>query len=183
MANLKIQEIREEENMSAKVAYDEYKKNKVVTASGVELIVQLYDEVIKNAQRARAILKKSEKLTFDEIKEKTRSINKAVNIVTGLADALDMEKGGEISLHLSKLYEFVNMRLLSANVNGDPVMLDESLRILCELREGWIGILKQETECRHTVNSRQRENPEPELPQGAVPVRKYEMYNRQAIKL
>jgi flagellar protein FliS len=168
--------------MSAKVAYDEYKKNKVVTASGVELIVQLYDEVIKNIQRARMILKKSEKLTFDEIKEKTRSINKAVNIVTGLADALDMEKGGEISLHLSKLYEFVNMRLLSANLNGDPALLDESLRILCELREGWIGILKQGNECRITANCLGSENPELELPREAVPAKKYEMYNRLAIK-
>jgi flagellar protein FliS len=168
--------------MGAKVAYDEYKKNKIVTASGVELIVQLYDEVIKNAQRARMILKKSEKLTFDEIKEKTSAINKAVNIVTGLADALDMEKGGEISLHLSKLYEFVNMRLLSANLNGDPVMLDESLRILCELREGWIGILRQENECRNKVNCRKSEKPEPELPREAVPVKKFEMYNRLAIK-
>jgi flagellar protein FliS len=168
--------------MSAKVAYDEYKKNKVVTASGVELIVQLYDEVIKNIQLARMILKKSEKLTFDEIKEKTRSINKAVNMVTGLADALDMEKGGEISLHLSKLYEFVNMRLLSANLNGDPAMLDESLRILCELREGWIGILKQGTECRIKANCLKSENPEFELPREAVPAKKYEMYNRLAIK-
>jgi len=168
--------------MSAKVAYDEYKKNKVVTASGVELIIQLYDEVIKNIQRARMILKKSEKLSFDEIKEKTRAINKAVNIITGLADALDMEKGGEISLNLSKLYEFLNMRLLSANLNGDPVMLDESLRILCELREGWIGILKQENECRNKANCRKSEKPEPEFQREAVPVKKYEMYNRLAIK-
>jgi flagellar protein FliS len=167
--------------MSAKVAYDEYKKNKVVTASGVELIVQLYDEVIKNAQHARAILKKSEKLTFDEIKEKTRSIKKAVNIVTGLADALDMEKGGEISLHLSKLYEFVNMRLLSANLNGDPVMLDESLRILCELREGWTGILKQESD-KSKADSRKGEKPHTDSPK-AVSIKRYEMYNHLAIKL
>jgi len=78
--------------MSAKVAYDEYKKNKVITASGVELIVQLYDGIIKNIHLAREIFTKGDTLTFDEIKEKGKVISKAMNIVTGLADALDMEK-------------------------------------------------------------------------------------------
>jgi|GEM_PF-1929204 flagellar protein FliS len=169
--------------MCANIAYDEYKKHKVVTASGVELIVQLYDEVIKNIQHARTILKKSEKLTFDELKEKTRSIGKAVSIVTGLAEALDTERGGEISLNLGKLYEFVNMRLLSANLNGDPVMLDESLRILSELREGWVGILIQENQCRQKANCRKSEAPEAGLPREALQDKRHEMYNRLAIKL
>ena len=78
------------------------------------------------------------------IKTKGKALNKAVNIVTALADSLDMEKGGDISNNLSKLYEFINMRLLNANLNNDPVMLDEAVRVLKELREAWVGIIKQE---------------------------------------
>ncbi len=36
------------------------------------------------------------------------------------------------------------MRLLNANLHNDPVMLDEAVRVLNELREAWVGILKQE---------------------------------------
>ena len=130
--------------MSAKVAFDEYKRNKVITASGVELIIQLYDEIMNNIRVARPILAKGDKLSFDDVKAKGKALNKAVNIITALADSLDMEKGGDISNNLSKLYEFINMRLLNANLNNDPVMLDEAVRVLNELREAWVGILKQE---------------------------------------
>ncbi len=169
--------------MSAKVAFDEYKKNKVVTSSGVELIVQLYDELIRNIQLARSILSKGDTLTFDEIKEKGKVISKAMNIVTGLAEALDMEKGGDISINLGKLYEFVNMRLLNANLNNDPVMLDEALRVLHELREAWEGILKQENEDKQKEAGSTREKPEEKFqPEAVAVVRKSGTYNRLAIK-
>jgi flagellar protein FliS len=134
----------EELEMTAKVAFDEYKRNKVITANGVELIIQLYDEVMRNIRIVKPILAKDDKLSFEDIKTKSTALNKAVNVVTALADSLDMEKGGEISNNLSKLYEFINLRLLNANLNNDPVMLDEATRVLNELREAWIGIVSQE---------------------------------------
>jgi flagellar protein FliS len=143
--------------MGAKVAFDEYKRNKVITASGVELIIQLYDEVMNNIRLAKPILTKGDKLSFDEIKTKNKALNKAVNVVTALADSLDMEKGGEISDNLSKLYEFINLRLLNANLNNDPVMLDEATRVLHELREAWIGIVSQEDQDKQR-NTGQHQN-------------------------
>lgn len=134
--------------MGAKVAFEEYKRNKVITASGVELIIQLYDEVVRNIRIVQPILTKGEKLSFEDIKAKSKSLDKAVHVITALADSLDMEKGGEISHNLSKLYEFINLRLLNANLNNDPTMLDEALRVLHELREAWIGILHQEDQKR-----------------------------------
>jgi len=169
--------------MSAKVAFNEYKKNKVITASGVELIVQLYDEVIKNIQLAKLILSKSDKLSYDEIKNKNKAISKSVNIVTGLGDSLDMEKGGEIAANLGKLYEFVNMRLLNANLNNDPVMLDEALRVLHELREAWVSILNQESKNKQKEASENREKLEERLQARAEGgVKKPGIYNRRAIK-
>ncbi len=169
--------------MSAKGVYDEYRKNKIVTATGVELIIQFYDEMIKNIKLARAILIKGDTLTFDEIKEKGKFISKAMNIVTGLAEALDMEKGGEIAINLGKLYEFVNMRLLNANLNNDPVMLDEALKVLHELREAWEGILKQENEDRQKVAGGNRGKPEEKFqPEAVGAVKKSGTYNRLAIK-
>ena len=172
-----------EERMGAKVAFDEYKKNKVITASGVELIVQLYDELIRNIQLAKAILSKGDKLTYDEIKTKGKAINKSVNIVTGLADSLDMEKGGEIAADLGKLYEFIDMRLLNANVNNDPVMLDEALRVLNELREAWVGILDQENKGKQIEAGRNQEKPRGRLQAEAVGgVKTPGTYNRLVIK-
>jgi len=169
--------------MSAKGVYSEYKKNKIITSTGAELIVQFYDEMIKNIQLARVILIKGDTLTFDEIKEKNKAISKSMNIVTGLADALDMEKGGEIAVNLGRLYEFINMRLLNANANNDPVMLDEALRVLHELREAWEGILKQENETKKKVTGNTGEKPgERFQPKAIDGVKKTEIYSRLAIK-
>lgn len=174
-----------EEKMPAKIAFDEYKKNKVITASGVELIVQLYDEVVRNIQIAKVIISKSDKLSFDEIKRKNKSISKSMNIIAGLADSLDMEKGGEIAINLGKLYEFVNMRLLSANVNNDPVMLDDALRVLNELREAWVGILKQENQDkqREAGEKQKRVEVESHAIAAEIGAKKAGVYNRLAVKI
>jgi flagellar protein FliS len=169
--------------MGAKVAFDEYKRNKVITSSGVELIIQLYDEVMNNIRLAKPILAKSDKLSFDEIKTKNKALNKAVNVVTALADSLDMEKGGEISDNLSKLYEFINLRLLNANLNNDPVMLDEATRVLHELREAWIGIASQGDQEKQSKTEQHQKHREAES--GVIPKREERAlggYNRLAIK-
>ena len=170
--------------MGAKVAFDEYKRNKVITASGVELIIQLYDEVMNNIRLAKPILAKSDKLSFDEIKTKNKALNKAVNVVTALADSLDMEKGGEISDNLSKLYEFINLRLINANLNNDPVMLDEATRVLHELREAWIGIVSQADQEKQSEAEQYQKHREAEP--GVIPKREERAlggYNRLAIKI
>jgi flagellar protein FliS len=169
--------------MGAKVAFDEYKRNKVITASGVELIIQLYDEVMNNIRLAKPILTKGDKLSFEEIKTKNKALNKAVNVVTALADSLDMEKGGEISNNLSTLYEFINLRLLNANLNNDPVMLDEATRVLHELREAWIGIVSQEDQDKQRKTEQYQKHMEAEP--GVITERDERTmggYNRLAIK-
>ena len=171
--------------MPAKIAFDEYKKNKVITASGTELIVQLYDEVVRNIKIAREVLGKDNKLLFDDIKSKSKAINKSVNIITELANVLDMEKGGEIAVNLGKLYEFINMRLLNANVNNDPVMLDDALRVLNELREAWVGILKQENKDkqREAGEKQKRVVVESHAIAAEIGAKKAGVYNRLAVKI
>ena len=171
--------------MPAKIAFDEYKKNKVITASGTELIVQLYDEVVRNIKIAREVLGKDNKLLFDDIKSKSKAINKSVNIITELANVLDMEKGGEIAVNLGKLYEFINMRLLNANVNNDPVMLDDALRVLNELREAWVGILKQENKDkqREAGEKQNRVVVESHAMAAEIDAKKAGVYNRLAVKI
>ena len=171
--------------MPAKIAFDEYKKNKVITASGTELIVQLYDEVVRNIKIAREVLGKDNKLLFDDIKSKSKAINKSVNIITELANVLDMEKGGEIAVNLGKLYEFINMSSLNANVNNDPVMLDDALRVLNELREAWVGILKQENQDkqREAGEKQKRVEVESHAMAAEIGAKKAGVYNRLAVKI
>jgi flagellar protein FliS len=66
-------------------------------------------------------------------------ILKAQAIVGELLSALDMS-AGEIARNLFRIYEYVNYRLIEANLKHNIAALDAVLRILGELREGWSGM-------------------------------------------
>ena len=67
-------------------------------------------------------------------------IGKAVAIIGGLQDALDIKQGGEVAANLNELYQFMQQRLAQANLNNDPALLDEVANLLREIKEGWDGI-------------------------------------------
>ncbi|MCY1305876.1 Flagellar secretion chaperone FliS [compost metagenome] len=69
--------------------------------------------------------------------EKGELIGKALGIVSGLREALDMEKGGELAGNLESLYGYITQRLLEANRNNDATILDEVAGLLREVKSGW----------------------------------------------
>lgn len=76
-----------------------------------------------------------------EVGPKGECIGKAINIVGGLRGSLNREAGGEIAGNLESLYDYVELRLLEANVNSDPAALDESARLLAEIKSAWDAIV------------------------------------------
>ncbi|TVP88908.1 MAG: flagella export chaperone FliS [Pseudomonadaceae bacterium] len=79
-------------------------------------------------------------MQFGNIPLKGELIGKAIAIVGGLQDSLDLKKGGEVAANLNDLYQFMQQRLSQANLNNDPAMLDEVAKLLREIKEGWDGI-------------------------------------------
>lgn len=64
---------------------------------------------------------------------------KAQAIVGELLASLDMN-AGEIARNLYKIYEYVNYRLVESNIKHEIAGLDVVLRILSELRDGWLAM-------------------------------------------
>ena len=52
-------------------------------------------------------------------------IGKAIGIIGGLREGLDLQKGGELGANLDSLYQYMLSRLFEANVKNDTVLLDE----------------------------------------------------------
>jgi flagellar protein FliS len=57
-----------------------------------------------------------------------------------LIDGLDMENGGELSVNLRSLYEYINFRLLEANSKNSVEILDEVAGLLRNIKEAWDAI-------------------------------------------
>ncbi|MCU6502630.1 flagellar export chaperone FliS [Duganella sp. BJB488] len=107
----------------------------VVAASPHKLIVMLFDGALVALSSALNGMRNG------DIGEKGKSISKAIMIIdSGLRAALDKKAGGDIAEGLDALYEYMSARLLTANLNNDPAILEEVQRLLTELRDAWNAI-------------------------------------------
>ncbi|HYL17876.1 MAG TPA: flagellar export chaperone FliS [Burkholderiales bacterium] len=104
----------------------------IAGASPQKLVLMLYDGALKAIFDAKVAMARS------EIPLKGSAISKAIAIIDeGLRPALDMNAGGEIAANLMALYDYISGRLLYANIKNDSHSLDESARLLSELRAAW----------------------------------------------
>ncbi|QEP42758.1 flagellar export chaperone FliS [Ectothiorhodospiraceae bacterium BW-2] len=71
------------------------------------------------------------------IPEKTRFINSAINIIGGLRESVNKDRGGDLGQNLFSLYEYMETRLFDANLKNDPTLLDEVTNLIGEIREAW----------------------------------------------
>jgi flagellar protein FliS len=103
-------------------------------ASPVELVLLLTDGLIDELARARA------HIAAKRYEQKAASIDKCVEIINGLSSSLDFEQGGETVANLANIYEFCATHLHGAGIKMDPAMVDEVVRVLTTIRQGWKGV-------------------------------------------
>lgn len=106
----------------------------VAHASPVKLVLLLTDGLLEELVRARAHIE------AHRFELKARSLDRCIDMLNGLSSALDIEKGGEVSENLSRLYDYCAERLYRAGVNLDPTLIDEVSGLLTTLRRGWQGM-------------------------------------------
>lgn len=108
-----------------------YQQTQVMTSSGVQIVVLLYDAAIQSIELARRGIDTS------NLQDKGRFLGRAISIVGELNSVLDFERGGEIAPALHRIYDYVLTELVTANARNDAHHLDGPLRCLTTLREGW----------------------------------------------
>lgn len=107
----------------------------VATADPHKLVLLLFEGA------KAAILSARLNMELGNIAEKGKLISNAIDIITnGLKASLDFEQGGDLSLKLAALYDYIAQRLLWANLKNDPAALDEVMRLLGELHSAWAEI-------------------------------------------
>jgi flagellar protein FliS len=103
-------------------------------ASPIELVLVLTDGLLDELARARA------HIVAKRYEQKATSIDKCVEIINGLSSSLDFEQGGETVANLARIYDFCAQHLHGAGIKMDPNMVDEVIRILTTIRQGWKGV-------------------------------------------
>lgn len=76
-----------------------------------------------------------------DIAAKGKATSHAIRIIgEGLRASLDKNVGGKLVQDLDALYEYMCLRLVSANLNNDVEALDEVTRLLSEIKGAWDSI-------------------------------------------
>jgi flagellar secretion chaperone FliS len=80
----------------------------------------------------------------DDIPPKGKQLSLAVRIIVeGLKPSLNLEQGGEIAANLNGLYGYCVERLMHANLRNDVAALDDVLRVIEPIAQGWKQIGQQ----------------------------------------
>jgi len=75
-----------------------------------------------------------------EVEKKNEKIGQVVEILGSLQESLDHERGGDISMNLERLYDYMARRLFEANRLNDNDIITEVMGLLLEIKTGWEGI-------------------------------------------
>ena len=109
--------------------------------SGVEgasphlLIKMLFDGLVQSLNAARGAMARG------DVAEKGRQLGKAVRILEeGLKGGLDPARGGELAANLGGLYDYCVSRLTQANLRSDVAAVEEVLKLVAPVAEGWTAI-------------------------------------------
>ncbi|MCB0377088.1 MAG: flagellar export chaperone FliS [Bdellovibrionales bacterium] len=122
------------------MSYNKYKQTAVESANREKLLLMLYEGAIRFTKRAVIATENG------NIPERCENIGKAYDIVLELMNTLDFKVGGEVAENLEQLYMFITDELTRANLTGKSEHLQNVLKILETLYDGWkeaVEILKK----------------------------------------
>jgi flagellar protein FliS len=108
-----------------------YLETEVLAATRVELVRILYRSALEAVALARR------HLAAGAIRERSRQITKAWEILAELTRSLDHMQGGELSRSLGDLYAYMQSRLIEANAEQRDAPLAEVEGLLKTLAEAW----------------------------------------------
>ena len=103
-------------------------------ASPHRLVQMLMEGGLDRIAQARGAIQRK------DIPGKGIAIGKAIDIVGGLREGLDLEKSADSVGNLDSLYAYMMKRLLQANIKSDIWILDEVAGLLTTVKEGWDAI-------------------------------------------
>lgn len=112
-------------------AIENYRKINASSASPHRLIEMLFETFMLRLDQAVDGMKTG------DIERKSIAINKAVAILGGLEEGLDLDKGGELASNLRELYAYSRTRLLAGSAEGSIEPLEEVKELLAKIQSAW----------------------------------------------
>lgn len=123
--------------ISVTAAASKYRGVQLQTSSPAQLVVMLYDGILRFVTEAHIALDANDRGRSGE------RIGRALAIIDELTATLDHKFAPELADNLTALYGFCKRRLYDANIKGDGQALADVKAAVAPLREAFATIAKQ----------------------------------------
>jgi flagellar protein FliS len=109
-----------------------YREADVQGASPVEVVIMLYDVLVRDMKRVIAAIQTG------TIEDRVNQSNHAFEVLQELECSLDMEHGGRTAKDLSRFYSHVRAKIMEVQFKLSPALLERQIEMVLELRQGWV---------------------------------------------
>lgn len=127
-----------------------YRKTATTTASPGELVLMLFDGALRFMAAAELGFQEENFARRNE--QVHNNIMRTQAIITELQATLNMEKGGEFSENLYRLYDFMQDQLNQANREKNIDKIKVVVGFVQDIREAWAQMLLQTATQQATVS-------------------------------
>jgi len=121
--------------MALPQAYAQYNNSRIMTAKPAELTLMLYEGAIKFCNIALAAIDKN------DIQSAHINIVKVQKIIDYLRQTLDMRY--PVAQDFENIYSYLSQRLIEANLEKDPEILNEVNVHLHSVRDNWKLVMEK----------------------------------------
>ena len=121
--------------MPAQNPYEQYQRNKVLTATPAEVTLMLYEGAIKFCNIAIMAIENN------EMEKAHINIMKTQRIIEEFRNTLDRQY--EVAEDFDRIYVYVLRRLFDANIKKDKEILEEVNGHLRSLRDTWKEVMQK----------------------------------------
>ena len=118
------------------VGYGAYQRVQAETSSPGELVVLLYDALLKNLRRALAGFDANESERVND------GLTRAQDITLELRASLNPES--ELAEQLVPLYDYMFRQLIHANTRKERAAVDEVIGLVTPVRDAWANVVHGE---------------------------------------
>lgn len=116
---------------NAAAQYKRINNEGAIDASPYTLVLMLMNGGIERLVQAKAAMERGDTAL------KGMLIGKATSIIAGLQASLERDQAPGLVDNLDSLYDYMQRRLLEANLKNDTKMLDEVRELLKTVKSGW----------------------------------------------
>jgi flagellar protein FliS len=123
--------------MTSSTRQKEYLAIRIASASPMELVRILYEGALQSVHEAIRTLHSG------DILGRGQAINKAIEILAELRVSLRLDVQEQYSNTLAELYGYIQHQLIRAHAEQSAGLLEEAVRLLNTLLEGWSGAMEK----------------------------------------